>query len=151
MAKGRTRDTASAADRFSDAVWADVLSAVDRTYAELVDHQERLEQKNAELETMRSFLASILASVSDVLIVVSRRGAVEEVSASFPGQAARGGFAGQPVAELFDPADRDRLAAAMVRSAQGRTPETIEASLAVPGDAGPMELSISPRLTIGAG
>jgi two-component system sensor histidine kinase HupT/HoxJ len=145
MAKGRTRDTASAADRFSDAVWADVLSAVDRTYAELVDHQERLEQKNAELETMRSFLASILASVSDVLIVVSRRGAVEEVSASFPGQAARGGVAGPPVSARFDPADRDRLAAAMVRSAQGRTPETIEASLAVPGDAGPMELSISPR------
>lgn len=65
---------------FSEDAWLDVLSAVDRTYADLVEYQERLEQQNAELQSMRGFLTSILGSVSDVLIVVTRTGEVEQVS-----------------------------------------------------------------------
>ncbi|GAA0309899.1 sensor histidine kinase [Rhodovulum strictum] len=143
MAKQVTQDMLSASGALTDSVWADVLAAVDRTYADLVDYQEQLERKNTELETMRSFLASILASVSDVLIVVSRSGRVEEVSASFPEGAA---FAGQPVETLFRPEDRPRLAGAMARVALNRAPETIEANLATPGDDAPLELSISARL-----
>ncbi|MCE8471301.1 PAS domain-containing sensor histidine kinase, partial [Rhodovulum sulfidophilum] len=56
MARDITRGLVSGEGEFSDAVWADVLSAVDRTYVDLVDYQEQLEAKNAELETMRSFL-----------------------------------------------------------------------------------------------
>lgn len=67
---------------FSDDAWIEVLSAVDRTYADLVDYQERLEQQNAQLQEMRTFLTSILASVSDVLIVVDRVGQIEQVSHS---------------------------------------------------------------------
>ena len=31
-----------------DQAWTDVLQAMDRTYAELVDYQEQLEARNAE-------------------------------------------------------------------------------------------------------
>jgi len=148
MAKQISKAMLSGSEEFSDAVWADVLAAVDRTYADLVDYQEQLEAKNAELETMRSFLASILASVSDVLIVVSRSGAVEEVSASVPactGQP-REGFAGSAVTELFSADDRIALEAAMEGAAMSRMPLTIEAGLVTPDGATPLELSISPRL-----
>ncbi|TCO70544.1 sensor histidine kinase [Rhodovulum euryhalinum] len=148
MAKQVSQGIPTAAGEFSDSVWAEVLAAVDRTYADLVVHQERLEQKNAELETLRSFLASILASVSDVLIVVARDGRVEEVSASFPaaGCAPRETCTGRPVAALFCAGDRARLAEAMARVALNRSPETIEATLATPGDGTPLELSISARM-----
>ncbi|RAP42913.1 PAS domain-containing sensor histidine kinase [Rhodovulum viride] len=148
MARDITRGLVSGEGEFSDAVWAEVLSAVDRTYADLIDYQERLEAKNAELETMRSFLGSILASVSDVLIVVSRSGRVEEVSASLAARtgASTAGFAGRPVAELFAEADRPALVAAMKRAALDRRPVTLEAGLIAAGDTTPLELSLSPRL-----
>ncbi|TDX31361.1 sensor histidine kinase [Rhodovulum visakhapatnamense] len=148
MARDITRGLVSGEGELSDAVWAEVLSAVDRTYADLIDYQERLEAKNAELETMRSFLGSILASVSDVLIVVSRSGRVEEVSASLAARtgASTAGFVGRPVAELFAESDRPALVAAMQRAALDRRPVTLEAGLIAAGDTTPLELSLSPRL-----
>ncbi|MBL3596477.1 PAS domain-containing sensor histidine kinase [Rhodovulum sulfidophilum] len=148
MARDITRGLVSGEGEFSDAVWADVLSAVDRTYVDLVDYQEQLEAKNAELETMRSFLGSILASVSDVLIVVARGGRVEEVSASTALRtgAPREGFAGRPVTELFSEADRPALEAAMTRAGQGRCPVMLEAGLIAAEGETPLELSLSPRM-----
>ena len=67
---------------FSDDAWVEVLSAMDRTYADLVDYQERLERQNAELMEMRGFLTAILSSVSDVLIVADRAGRIAQVSRS---------------------------------------------------------------------
>jgi len=58
---------------FTDDAWVEVLSAVDRTYADLVGYQEQLERQNAELLEMRTFLTAILGSVSDVLIVADRQ------------------------------------------------------------------------------
>ncbi len=68
--------------QFSDDAWVEVLSAMDRTYADLVVYQEQLERQNAELQEMRTFLTAILSSVSDVLIVADRAGRVAQVSRS---------------------------------------------------------------------
>lgn len=131
-----------------DAVWHDVLSAMDRTYADLVDYQERLERQNHELEDMRSFLGSVLASVSDALIVVSRAGEVQETSASVGDLTGRapGAWQGRALADLFTPDSRARLDRALAEAANARAPVTIEAALAGPQGAAPVELSISPRL-----
>ncbi|EEW24937.1 sensor histidine kinase [Rhodobacter ferrooxidans] len=131
----------------SDAVWLDVLTAVDRTYADLIDYQERLERQNAELENLRSFLGSILASVSDVLIVVSRSGAVEETSASVPARIGlmQGALSARPVTDLFAEADRAALEAAMARATSLRAPVMIEAGLLTKDGPTPVELSLSPR------
>ncbi len=67
---------------FSDDAWVEVLSAVDRTYADLIGYQEELERRNAELQEMRTFLTAILSSVSDVLIVADRAGRIARVSRS---------------------------------------------------------------------
>lgn len=131
-----------------DEVWVDVLSAVDRTYAELVDYQERLERQNYELEDLRSFLGSILAGVSDALIVVARSGEVLETSASvgrLTGVPAPD-WHGRALAQMFEPGSVARLEAAMAEAANARAPVTLEAALMGPEGAAPLELSVSPRL-----
>lgn len=132
----------------SDAVWVDVLEAVDRTYADLVDYQERLERQNHELEDMRSFLGSILASVSDALIVVSRAGEVLETSASVAALTGTvpGIWHGQALARMFDAASHGALDRALAEAANARAPVTLEAALAGPEGPAPLELSVSPRL-----
>ena len=130
---------------FSDAAWLDVLSAVEGTYADLVVYQERLERQNAELEGMRAFLGSILASVSDILIVVSRNGKVEETSASVSARAGHRAQAGMALTDLFDARDHAALTAALQRAAAERKPVTLEAGLLTIDGATPVELNLSPR------
>lgn len=131
---------------FSETAWAEVLSAVDRTYADLVDYQERLERQNAELDELRGFLASVLGSVSDVLLVLSRQGRVQEVNASFLALTAQAKAAavGQPVTALFDREDGDRLTAAIAKALSTKAAVTIEVQLTTPTGPAPIELSISP-------
>jgi len=141
-------DTVERPADFSEAAWADVLSAVDRTYADLVDYQERLEQQNSELEELRRFLASVLGSVSDVLLVISREGQVQEVNTSLLIRAGidRTTVAGRMAIDFFDPADRAKVTAAMQDVLSGRKPKTIEAGLMAPDGPTPIELNISPRV-----
>lgn len=131
----------------TDAVWLDVLSAVDRTYADLVDYQERLESQNTELEALRAFLGSVLASVSDVLIVAGRDGRVEEMSASLPMLAGQGreALVGRGLTDLFEPGDRAALEAAIARMGQERVPVALDAALVTTGGPSPLELSLAPR------
>ncbi|MBW0157656.1 sensor histidine kinase [Sedimentimonas flavescens] len=160
MAKNPPRDAAPSFDASKlsallpkaggagDDVWFDVLSAVDRTYADLVDYQERLERQNHELEELRSFLGSILASVSDVLIVVSRAGSILETSASVAKLTGKPlwEWHSRPLAAMFAPADVDALDRALAEATNARAPVTIEASLIGPEELAPLELSISPRM-----
>ena len=102
------------AAEFSDSAWLDVLRAVDRTYAELVTHQERLEQQNTELESLRRSMASVLDSVSDVLIVVDRGGRIEETSASLRTLRVDGApLAGRLLGEVVGEGSRTILEAAL--------------------------------------
>ncbi len=123
---------------FTDDAWVEVLSAVDRTYADLVGYQEQLERQNAELLEMRTFLTAILGSVSDILIVADKQGVVAEVSRSL-GQEARG----RAVAEAFAPEDRALLMALMQKVRDSRRTHAVEVRL-TSGE--PLDLSIAPRL-----
>lgn len=133
---------------FSDDAWLDVLSAVDRTYADLIEYQERLERQNTELQAMRGFLTSILGAVSDVLIVVARSGEVEQVSqslADLTGQTLDQ-LSGSDVVTLFDPADQDGLHHAMETARASRRSAVVELRLVTPSGVEPIDLSIAPRL-----
>lgn len=132
--------------RFSDKAWRDVIVAMDRSYAELVEHQERLEIQNAELQSMRGFLESVLVSVSDILVVASRLGKVEQVSASLSSRMGRDAAAlqGQKMSDLFtDPA---ALRAALDTCRTSREPVTIELELDADPSPMPYELVIAPRI-----
>lgn len=132
--------------RLADQTWAEVLAAMDRNYAELVAYQERLQSQNTELQSMRGFLESVLASVSDVLIVASRLGKIEQVSASLTARLGRDDaeLQGGQTAGLFtNPA---ALQAALDDCRINRAPVSIELELdALPAPM-PYELVIAPRL-----
>ncbi|MDZ4134129.1 MAG: ATP-binding protein [Paracoccaceae bacterium] len=134
----------------ADQTWLDVLHAVDKTYTDLIDYQERLERQNTELEDLRRFLASILGSVTDILIATTRDGVVEEISASLTVQTGqtRSALVGRYISDLFDPADRAALHAAMYRVQSARSPVTLELGLLTAAGMGPspLEMNLSPRL-----
>ena len=132
-------------DRLGDRAWGDVIAAMDRTYAELVSYQERLEAQNSELQSMRGFLESVLASVSDILIVVSRTGMVERASASLGARLGveSDSLAGRAAAGLF--ASPMALTSALDTCRASRGAVTVEVALATHPDPMPYELVVAPR------
>lgn len=135
------------AAEFSDSAWLDVLRAVDRTYAELVTHQERLEQQNTELESLRRSMASVLDSVSDVLIVVDRGGRIKETSAPLRTLRVDGApLAGRLLGEVVGEGSRTILEAALHEVMVSRRRLTVEADLAAPSGPETFEWSLTPRL-----
>lgn len=134
--------------QFSDDAWIEVLSAVDRTYADLVSYQEQLERRNAELMEMRTFLTAILSSVSDVLIVADRAGRVARVSRSVEALTGTGGAAlgGQPLVGLFASGAQEAVEAALAGVRDSRKGAQVEAELRTAGGVEPLDLSIAPRL-----
>ncbi|KAB2951229.1 MAG: PAS domain-containing protein [Rhizobiaceae bacterium] len=135
-------------EHFSDDAWVEVLSAMDRTYADLVSYQEQLERQNAELQEMRTFLTAILSSVSDVLIVADRAGRVAQVSRSvgdLTGEPERA-VLGKPLSGLFETAHGPLLDAVLSGLRESRRGAQLEANLATSAGAEPLDISIAPRL-----
>jgi two-component system sensor histidine kinase HupT/HoxJ len=64
----------------SEAGWIDVIHKMDDVYADLVRYQVELEQKNAALEVAQQFISSVLASITDVLIVTDIEGRIQQVN-----------------------------------------------------------------------
>lgn len=149
-----TATASDPADRagFSDDAWGDVLDAVDRTYAELVEYQERLERQNAELHAARRFIESVLGSVSDIMAVVGRDGRVEEISASFARavkaeEAEPGAVTGRALQEFFTGEGAARIVAALDDLRLSRESASFEADLVTPEGAMPFDISLAARLS----
>ncbi|MDF2621738.1 MAG: hupT [Xanthobacteraceae bacterium] len=64
----------------TDEAWIAVIQKMDETYAELVAQQVALEQKNAELEEVQTFIAGLMSSMTDVLIACDLTGRIEQVN-----------------------------------------------------------------------
>jgi len=62
--------------------WIEVIHKMDSVYAELVNSQAELEQKNAELENAQKFISSVLSSMTDILIVCDSDGKIQQVNAA---------------------------------------------------------------------
>jgi len=130
-----------------DENWSDVLSAVDATYAELVEYQSRLEAQNEELDGFRRLLTSILQSIKDVMVVVDRDGRVEDASASLEhlmGVGA-GALKGQRFSDFFDGKDQEGMVGALqwLRLSKGRM--AVEASVQGQDGLVPFDFGISGR------
>nr|WP_236045264.1 MULTISPECIES: ATP-binding protein [Pseudooceanicola] len=134
---------------FTDDAWASVLSAVDRTYADLVAHQEQLERQGEELQELRRFVASVLGSVTEIMAVIDRDGGIETVSASLARLVHRPAEAlqGSAIADLFPPASADALARALRDLRLSRGAAQFEADLTTPDGPLPFEIALSTRLS----
>ena len=69
-------------DAAGEALWIEVIRKMDETYADLVRHQVELEEKNSALEEAQQFIASVLAAMTDVLIVCDVDGRIQQVNAA---------------------------------------------------------------------
>ena len=128
--------------------WRDVIAAMDRTYSELVDYQSLLEQRNQELDDIRGFMASVLASVSDLLIVVGPDRRIERTGGALT--AILGASAepeeGTPLSDLLAPGAGEVLFPVMGAAMRDRQPHVVEVDFMSPDGPAPLEVSISPRL-----
>jgi len=70
-------------DRDGESVWVDVIHRMDEVYSELLRNETDLERKNAELEEAQTFISSVLASVSDILIACSSDGMIKKANPAF--------------------------------------------------------------------
>lgn len=131
-----------------DQAWSDVLQAMDRTYAELVDYQEQLETRNAELTNLRRFLASIMSSISDFLIVADREGRVSDASQSF--RTAVGdrdnSISGRQACDFFETSDQELVRTAISKCISLKQDIRISASLETLKGRNPVEIRLSPLL-----
>ncbi|MGA9764884.1 MAG: ATP-binding protein [Rhodomicrobium sp.] len=64
----------------SEDAWIEVIQKMDAVYAELVQNQVELEVKNAALEEAQTLIASVFASMTDVLAVCDRVGRIQRVN-----------------------------------------------------------------------
>ncbi len=62
--------------------WLEVIGKMDEVYSQLVQDEIELEQKNAELEQSQQFIASMLGSMSDILLACDPQGLIEESNPS---------------------------------------------------------------------
>ncbi len=133
---------------FSDDVWVDVIQAMDRTYGELVSYQQQLETQNAELEALRHFTASVLKSVSDVLIVLDRDGQIETTGGSFDQlfEVAHDDLRGRNIQDLACESSAPPLLDALDRVLALQVSTALEITVLTPQGAAPLDLSLAPRL-----
>ena len=72
----------AASDGLGEQAWIEVIQKMDEVYNDLLQYEVALEEKNAALEESHQFIESVLASMSDILIVCDRNGNIEEVNSS---------------------------------------------------------------------
>ena len=67
---------------FGEQAWIEVIEKMDEVYNDLLQYEVALEEKNAALEESQQFIESVLASMSDILIVCDRNALIVEVNPS---------------------------------------------------------------------
>lgn len=134
-------EEAGAADM--EGAWIDVIRKLDETYADLVSQQVELERKNAELEEAQAFIASVMASMTDVLIACDRDGRIEQVNGAAERALARpaAGLTGCGLRDLLDPASRPMFDALRAAALRGEPPSDVELTFA--GDCEPFPVSVN--------
>ncbi len=115
-------------DSVSESVWVDVIKRMDEVYSELLRNEADLERKNSELEEAQAFISSVIASVSDILIVADEKAAIRQANRAFMslvGRAERE-LVGVGLADFVVEADRSRLYQLL---ASGREGKIVEADI----------------------
>ncbi|MFO1103009.1 MAG: ATP-binding protein [Methylocystis sp.] len=70
-------------DAHTENMWLEVIHKVDEVYSDLIRYESDLEIKNAELEEAQQFISSVIASVSDILVVCDEKGRILQVNPAF--------------------------------------------------------------------
>ena len=141
-------DQAEGDGNFTDEAWTDVLAAVDRTYADLIAHQQKLEEQSEQLHELRRFVGSVMGSVSEIMAMVDRDGLIEEVSASLSDttRSEPAALIGSDLAQLFVPAGAKAITEALTALRLSRSAAHFEADVMTADGPAPFEITLSARV-----
>ncbi len=100
-----------------EADWIEVIHRMEEVYNNVLRYQVELEEKNSALEEAQQFILSVLAAMSDILIVCNRHGMVQEVNQAMLDLLgrSRAEIVGHPLLELLGDDDGARYFDAMLR------------------------------------
>ncbi|MBS1129024.1 MAG: sensor signal transduction histidine kinase [Proteobacteria bacterium] len=130
--------------------WIEVIQKMDEVYNDLLQYEVALEEKNAALEESHQFIESVLASMSDILIVCDRNGGIEEVNSSlqhFSGKTA-GELEKTPVFDLFaDDVERGKAREIFSRFGREGVHDCEFFLRAGDGSTVPVSMNCTPRLS----
>ncbi|MCP5312169.1 MAG: PAS domain S-box protein [Chromatiaceae bacterium] len=149
-ASSRTQDGSSdpgtALRASQDAAWIEVIRKMDETYADLVRYQVELEEKNSSLEAAQQFIASVLSSMTDVLIVCDAKGNVLQVNKAMEALTgeAEATLKGRPFQTLFS-SDCQPLAEHMVERIRAGVVGECEVTLCGKGQKIPLAMNCTCR------
>ncbi|WP_193176681.1 sensor histidine kinase [Oricola nitratireducens] len=115
-------------------VWIDVIQKMDEVYSELVDSQTELEEKNARLEEAHAFIGSVVAAMTDVLIVCDTNGLIQQVNPALETAVGRRerDLLAMPLTDLFDDASRKTVAGFLPELKNGGVVAQRDVSLSAP-------------------
>ncbi len=128
--------------------WIEVIQKMDEVYNDLLQYEVALEEKNAALEESQQFVFSVLASMSDILLVCDRDARIEVVNhalVAFSGKREEE-LIGTPLFDLF--ADAAARASAEALFAGHGMKGLADCELALRGGDGaavPVSLNCTPR------
>lgn len=135
-------------DAVGEEAWIEVINKMDQVYNDLIKYEVELEEKNAALDESRQFVFSVLASMSDILVVCDRSGRIEVVNqamVAFTGKSEQT-LIGTPLFDLFAHADARESAVRMFASHGTRGLTDCELLLlGADGAAVPVSLNCTPR------
>jgi two-component system, NtrC family, sensor histidine kinase HupT/HoxJ len=130
--------------------WIEVIQKMDEVYNDLLQYEVALEEKNAALEESHQFIESVLASMSDILIVCDRNGNVEEVNSSLSHIAGKTAeeLQHKPVFDLFaDDVERARARDIFARFGREGVHDCEFFLRAGDGATVPVSMNCTPRLS----
>lgn len=107
----------------TEAAWVEVVHQMEEVYSDLIKYQVDVEQKNQELEQAQQFIASVLTSMTDILIVCDQQGQILQVNRSLEQLTGKREteLIGQPMLTLFDARSQQ-----LIDQQQTRTPFAFE-------------------------
>ncbi len=153
QSSSRLIDRAGVADALhtpahAEEAWIDVIHRMDEVYADLVQNQQLLEDKNSELEEAQIFIDSVLASMTDVLVVCDLEGRI--VRANKAAEAILGGgprgLESRSLRSIFAPGSALSADALLARLlSDGHVADADAALLAADGTAVPLSVNCATR------
>ncbi|WP_374330275.1 sensor histidine kinase [Aestuariivirga sp.] len=153
QSSSRLIDRAGVADALhtpahAEEAWIDVIHRMDEVYADLVQNQQLLEDKNSELEEAQIFIDSVLASMTDVLVVCDLEGRIvraNKAAESILGGGPRG-LESRSLRSIFAPGSALSADALLARLlSDGHVADADAALLAADGTAVPLSVNCATR------
>jgi two-component system, NtrC family, sensor histidine kinase HupT/HoxJ len=140
----------AATEQLGEQAWIEVIQKMDEVYNDLLQYEVALEEKNAALEDSHQFIESVLASMSDILIVCDRNGNIDEVNASLSHISGRTAeeLLHKPVFDLFaDDLERARARDVFARFGREGVHDCEFFLRAGDGSTVPVSMNCTPRLS----